>query len=380
MNLKEAFALLGINPEAGMRDIKTEYRRLMLQYHPDTMAGDSLDEERILRRAQRINEAYTMIQNSSEEDRRKLSRETVRAGGSSRHFHWATFGDERGEFGNDRPDFRETREDREPEGTWEAEINPAAFGPRDIFFAASWHHKGLNDLHRAARGPYYWEPDLEEFRMLLFSVNSLSEEIIETAEDRMSRENPAFRKGLPYIPELRGRLRQDIFHLLMQQFIRPYECLEKLVRIDHLDPDGHEVYLVSAFLGIAAGSAAIPAAEDLTIADLLYPSDLQDNRLILSDGSGRRLGYLSFPDDRMYYLLMPLLRKKQAQVKITVREIKTGTGADREGMHIELDLFLKVMEVPEENEEAMAKEAEGNRLINLRIEELLDNYETQLGK
>ncbi len=40
MNTAECYRLLGLNPEAGLDEIKTAYRRLARQYHPDANSGD----------------------------------------------------------------------------------------------------------------------------------------------------------------------------------------------------------------------------------------------------------------------------------------------------------------------------------------------------
>ena len=41
--------------------------------------------------------------------------------------------------------------------------------------------------------------------------------------------------------------------------------------------------------------------------DLLYPAGIRKHRLYLKNRGGHELGYLSFHDDRMYYIVVPLL-------------------------------------------------------------------------
>jgi DnaJ like chaperone protein len=59
---RDPYAVLGIDPNAGEREIKTAYRRLIRQHHPDKL-GDVPDEfkRRAEERAREINAAYEKI-------------------------------------------------------------------------------------------------------------------------------------------------------------------------------------------------------------------------------------------------------------------------------------------------------------------------------
>lgn len=58
MTESEALKILELSPDAGEREIKTKYRQLIRQVHPD-IHGSS--EERYTRHAQRINHAYAVL-------------------------------------------------------------------------------------------------------------------------------------------------------------------------------------------------------------------------------------------------------------------------------------------------------------------------------
>lgn len=53
----DPYAELGISPDASSEEIKSAYRRLAKQYHPDTNPENSNYAEKM----NRINEAYSMI-------------------------------------------------------------------------------------------------------------------------------------------------------------------------------------------------------------------------------------------------------------------------------------------------------------------------------
>ena len=58
----EAYALLGLEPDASDTEIDLAYRRLMAQYHPDRMTGAAPELlEQAQRRAAEINRAYDQI-------------------------------------------------------------------------------------------------------------------------------------------------------------------------------------------------------------------------------------------------------------------------------------------------------------------------------
>lgn len=65
---KDYYEVLGVSKNATIRDIKSAYRKLAKQYHPDKNPGDKAAEEKY----KEINEAYTVL--SDEEKREKYDR------------------------------------------------------------------------------------------------------------------------------------------------------------------------------------------------------------------------------------------------------------------------------------------------------------------
>ena len=65
MNLHEAFAVLNINQNAQVEEIKSAYKNKIKEYHPDRLEnfGDEL-KELARKKTQDINEAYSIIRNS----------------------------------------------------------------------------------------------------------------------------------------------------------------------------------------------------------------------------------------------------------------------------------------------------------------------------
>lgn len=51
------YEVLGVNPSAGIEDIKRAYHRLAVRYHPDRNPGDKRAEERF----KEVSEAYRVL-------------------------------------------------------------------------------------------------------------------------------------------------------------------------------------------------------------------------------------------------------------------------------------------------------------------------------
>ncbi len=62
VRINVALSVLGLVPNASVDDIKHAYKKLMLQHHPDLVAGLSTDMQfTAAEKAQRINEAYQIL-------------------------------------------------------------------------------------------------------------------------------------------------------------------------------------------------------------------------------------------------------------------------------------------------------------------------------
>lgn len=64
-NIKDAYAILGVNADDDMKTIKKAYRKLVRQYHPDIIASQGKSEsymKEATQKTQEINQAYEMIE------------------------------------------------------------------------------------------------------------------------------------------------------------------------------------------------------------------------------------------------------------------------------------------------------------------------------
>lgn len=97
----------------------------------------------------------------------------------------------------------------------------------------------------------------------------------------------------------------------------------------------------------------------------LSPAAIRQHRLYLKNRDGRILGYLSFPDDRLYYIIIPLFEHKLVLVEIRVAEKqpagKKGAALEYQNLHP----FLK----PVNHDIRNVAES-----LNLQIERLLKRY------
>jgi len=94
----------------------------------------------------------------------------------------------------------------------------------------------------------------------------------------------------------------------------------------------------------------------------LYPAGVSNHRLYLRNNGGQIAGYLSFKDDRLYYVIIPLFEQKKAQVKIVVADNAKATRSRKK--YAEIDLWVKLIE-------------DQNSAIdntNRKIDELLEKY------
>jgi curved DNA-binding protein len=89
MEVKDYYALLGVDRNADQKEIRRAFRKLARQYHPDVNPGDTVAEEHF----KEINEAYEVL--SDPEKREKYNqfgaqwRQYERAGGRPEDFNWS---------------------------------------------------------------------------------------------------------------------------------------------------------------------------------------------------------------------------------------------------------------------------------------------------
>ncbi len=200
MTTASAYRLLGASPEDSDSTLKRKYRRCIRENHPD---ADPEHEEDARRRAQRINEAYAL-----------LSKERKKAGGSSASRKTSGPRTNSASAAQGRPDSAPR--------PFAAPRNPAAFCARTVYprwddymdFAGA-------PARETVTGRFCWDPSLETFAMFAMSVHRQCLELL--GQDYLER-SPVYGQTA----EQNDTIRLRLFHLLMQEFIRPWACLRKL--------------------------------------------------------------------------------------------------------------------------------------------------------
>jgi hypothetical protein len=312
MDINKARKILNISEEDDKAAIKKKYRRLMGQYHPDAVGSDRPEH---VRRAQELNEAYQILQ---------------------------------------RKNFPKTGKKK---SEWMGEVNENAFSARSIYLYYSMEN-AEKLYYQAARGKYMWDPGEEDFHLFLSSIHHLSKEILEKSE-----KNVSILRSEKEVNEIRFKVQARLVYMLAQQFIHPVKILQKWEKSEK------GIYCFPAFLGTKGRSRTFRALEQLKKGECLIPKSFQDNRIIAADCGGEILGHLSFSEDYLYFLIIPLLKRKMAQVKIIVRETEVKKRIHPYSIRVVLDFYFRLEKNAEHYENSMS---------NREIDSLLKKYAAYL--
>ncbi|WP_408069244.1 J domain-containing protein [Butyrivibrio sp. JL13D10] len=275
MTLKEAYKILGVSKENTDREIKAKYKKLLIMYHPDSDPTGKRAPEDD-EKIRQIIEAYKKI------------RET-----------------ESGTY-------------LEPyEFTWDAFENKRAFSERNIFFQFKIYDEALPPS-KMARGRFVWDPDMEEFPLFAKSVLEACKEVMTDHDVTLTPDKV-----------------KNIFHLMMQEYILPTDAARKIGK--KIREDGNmEVYSFSGFIiNEPRGSrgSGINCGEPLNI----Y---LREGRAVVEEiVTGRMLGSVSFDEDELYYVVLPLLEDPEVDAHATI--IK-GNSSRRNKEHIHVVIELRI--------------------------------------
>ena len=368
MTERDAYRILGLPIGASPDAIRKRYRQLILRVHPDTLQGASARAQRAAASeaapsaapaakpakdgsaspafshdARLVNQAYAV-----------LTRLSV-AGGS-----WDARSAQDAQDTWDQEDSRDTRDSAgasEGSGRWSAPQNPRAYCPRDVYCSAEDMEGTRLGTFVIARGRYLWTPE-EEFSLFLQSLYHCSRRLLEQAERRA-----AHAPEDPYA-QRRQQAQASLAYLLAQQFINARVMLALTSTYD----SASEIYTLRAALELERG-ARVPSGDEL-----LYPDALRSHRLYLKNAAGHRLGYLSFPDDRLYYIVLPLFEQRRVQVRITVLPDTASSQKPRARAHRNTGsglrscpLEVRMRFLPEMKEHFPDS-------LNLRIEQILNAY------
>ncbi len=315
MTKKEACKILALPPGADKNEIKKRYRQLMQQVHPDV--GEALREDYAYS-VQEINLAYAVL------TRQKAS---VEQRGNGRQ-------------GNNTATEKET-------GIWDAPVNENAYAEREILqFAEDCEGVALGEFC-IARGKYLWTTE-EDFPLFLRSIADCGRRLLDRVDEK--------RQGSSE-PESRQRTLGELVYLLAQQFMNGSALVRELSGKETADGNGNPVFGFPAMV-------ELPQKAALQEGEALYPAAVRQHRLYLKNRAGQELGYLSFPDDRLYYVIIPLFEQRRVQVRIRVAREREKEKRRRAGYR-RLHLWIRL---------SSAGEAGMPESLNLRIRELLEAY------
>ena len=326
MTIHQAYRLLGLAPGASQEELKKRYRQLMHQVHPDDMPGSAAafenssgsssemaPEKLRLLRAQEINLAYGLLKK---------------------------------EINHYKP---QSASVKPPASAWNAPLNPQAYRSREILHYAEDSEGGILGSFCITKGKYLWQME-EDFPLFLLSLYRLSKELLDEAEASCS--GGRTRRDLQ---KLRQQIQPELTYLLARQFLDCSAILKELAVKEGSVCEGESVYSMAAMLEAKSSRRPVLLKEG----EFLLPSALRNHRLFVRNRQGQELGYLSFQDDRLYYIVVPLFEKKKVQVRIQV--LKPGAS----GGYYHLRLWIKLLsqtkqEMPEN--------------LNVEIKALLGQY------
>ena len=336
MYITQAYEILGITDKADANDIKRRYRELMHKVHPDAGAyyRDMHDNEDAVKEFQytayEINEAYSVICEHLENISDKNADRTFR------HNEENYSGSSQGSYGYE-----------EREYGWDAPENDNAYCNRSIYHYVEDFDGRVVGSFRVAHGRYIWTVE-EDFKLFLRSIFERSDKLLNDIDMELDKSCDAGKKLA---------VQAELAYLIAQQFIATTDTLGKI--LTSLESDDAEIYYVSSMLEVKADAPFIKAGMTL------YPSGIRRHRLYLMTKSGQEAGYVSFRDDRLYYILIPILEQKRALVKVEVSRKQDRLNMRQTNRYKNLDLWIKM----QYNDGSKFPEN-----INMQIENLLRQY------
>ena len=257
MTRKEACKILGITQNAEETEIKKRYRQLVRRLHPDAQADVSRNSSHEI---QQIILAYQVLK-----EEKFFSTENASPDGSS----------------------------RKASVSWDAPLNVHAYREREILHSAEDSYGRPAGNFCIARGKYFWKTE-EDFPLFLLSVYRCSKNLLDKIDVSLKRSAPAF-------------LAEDSSGALLSDGPAVYRrhCpVKELAKEEPADSAGFGTFYLPAMLESRDPSLFPKPGE------LLFPARIHQHRLYLKDAAGKELGYLSFPDDRLYYVVIRFLSKK----------------------------------------------------------------------
>lgn len=321
MDLEQAKRILNIAAGDDVNAIKRKYRRLIGIYHPDAIGSGRPEHSK---RAQDINEAYNLLKKSG---RLYASAKKVQE--------------------------------------WQGIVNEKAFSDRNIYLYYTLEVSEKKPYYQTARGKYMWDPDEEDFELFLTSIHHAVKELLEKTEEKF------FSLGYEYMlaETEKFEFQVQLFTCLAMQYVDPVKTLHKLAEPQYTDGKGREIYRFRAFLGAKGQGRVWRTMTLLQKGDVIYPESFRGNKIAVMDGSQRSLGHLSLEDDQLYFCIIPLLKKRLARIRMTVKDMEIRRNTRPYRVKVELDFLFRL----EDGAEQYADDES-----DLRIADILNRYERAL--
>lgn len=314
MTIKEAYQVLGLPSGTGLTEIKKKYRTLMMQVHPDA----SIHIDAAHNTAQEINTAYALLKEKLSADTKKESHRT------------------------------KGHKKQKQTTAWNSPVNKNAYREREVLQYVEDHDGTVIGNFCIARGKYMWTTD-EDFSLFLLSLYQCSKQILDEIDTQCNREDT---------PPDRPSFQAELTYLLAQQFISQTALLKELAKEEKAGPDGQPVFYIPSMLEASGRPLSLKPGDEL------YPARISRHRLYLQNQAGLEAGYLSFADDRLYYIIVPLFEQKAVRIKIRVAEKQPGEKI--KSRYHNLDLWIKLLD-------QICRQLPEN--LNLQIEQLLKKYQ-----
>lgn len=265
MTIYEALEILGLDEGASREEIKSKYRKLLHKYHPDSGVTEDKEEE-YHKKTVKINEAYEILSKRKPGTVHKRKAKT---------------------------------EPKEDFGVWKAPLLENAYEAREILQPVEDSEGNELANITVAKGKFYWTKD-EDFKLFLLSIYNLSKSLLDLVDDKLRREERINKTVY----------QAELAYILARQFINDTDAIRFVLGEGSVSDDGTIVYRIRGML------EKNKFARTLGKSEFLYPEKIVNHRLYLKDKAGKSLGYLSFNDDRLYYIIVPMFEARKVQVMV----------------------------------------------------------------
>ncbi len=145
---------------------------------------------------------------------------------------------------------------------------------------------------------------------------------------------------------------KDIFHLMMQEYVLPADAARKIGNKIREDSD-KEVF---TFNGFVKENPADPKVLAPNIGEPLNIFLREDRAVVEEIVTGKVLGTVSFDEDELYYVVLPLLEDPKVQAHASVTKVeKVRRSGNRMNVVIELTIPKELKDIPVSNGKLIEK-------------------------